>query len=260
MYGLSNVKDRNSVNVNLLTDIQKPRMEKLMKGGKTFAEAKLQSIKEIGRSFYFTEAQLKDINPEDVRLTGTDEASKMLLAISAIMLEGKTEAQLTQFLSLYSEDLTDNGMIDNAGVKQKINESSFRLHQWDSNHKRPIDYIIENIEKYYKTLGKTVKIADFSAYVDHNKNADLSDYHTHKPDLSFETLVRDYSKGKTITATQILARVLGKGKDGYTLKSIVISDATKATVSGMKPNLQINVLNVGSFTASITLEHPKFLM
>ena len=229
-----------------------------MEAGKTFAEAKKQSTIEIGRSFYLTEKQLKNINPEDIKLTGTDEASKILLAISAIMLEGKSEAQLTQFLAQYSDDLEDNGKIDNDAIQKTISESSFRLHQWDRLHKRPIDYIIKNVEDYYKKLGKTVKIGDFSAYVDHNKNGDLTDYNTHKPALSFDGITRDYTGGKTITTAQILAKLLGKGKDGYRLKNITVADASFATVSGTAPKLQIDLKKTGRFTVSVTLEHNNF--
>ena len=183
LYAISNVKDRNSVNVNILTHIQKPRMEKLMKDGKTFAEAKAQSLIEIGKSFYLSEKQLKGIKPEDIKLTGTDEASMILLALSAIILEGKTEAELTQFLAQYSDDLADNGVLDEEKIKKTISESSYRLSKWDKDGKRHIDKIREKIVAYYKKLGKKITIGDFGKYIDHNKNGDLSDYKTLKPDL-----------------------------------------------------------------------------
>ena len=256
LYALADVRDRSSVNVNIVTHIQKQRLEALVAKGTDFLEAKKQTIKEIGQSFYLTEAQLKGIlQPEDMKLTENNESSKILLAISSIMIEGKTEAQLTQFLTQYSNDLADNGVIDNEAIQKAISESSYRLQQRDIGGKRPIDRIINNLENYYKTLGKTVNIPNFSSYVDHNKNKDLSDYKNRSPFLTFKPLVVPYTS-KTITTDQILAQVFGKEKEGYTLKSITsLNPSGVASVSGTKPNLSLTFVKAGTFTATLVLEH-----
>ena len=260
LYAVSNVKDRSSVNVNLLTHLQKPRVEKLIEQGKTFAEAKAQSLLEIGKSFYLTDKDLKGINPEDIQLTGKDAASLMLLAASSIVLEGKTEGELTQFLTQYSDDLADNGVIDKKEIQESIRESSYRLHLWDKNHKRLIDYIAENVVAYYKKMGKTVTLGDFGKYIDHNKNGDLGDYKSLKPTLSFQGMVRSLSGGKKISTQEILKQLGGQGKAGYTIKTIELSglNGTFAKVTGTKPNLGLELLKTGEFKATITLEHPKF--
>ena len=260
LYAVSNVKDRSSVNVNLLTHLQKPRVEKLMEKGKTFAEAKAQSLLEIGKSFYLTDKDLKGINPEDIQLTGKDAASLMLLAASSIVLEGKKEAALTQFLTQYSDDLADNGVIDKKEIQASIRESSYRLHLWDDKHKRPIDYIAENVVAYYKKMGKTVTIGDFGKYIDHNKDGDLSDYKSLKPTLNFQGMVRGLSGGKKISTQEILKQLGGQGKAGYTIKTIALSglNSSFAKVTGAKPNLGLELLKTGEFKATITLEHPQF--
>ena len=74
--------------------------------------------------------------------------------------------------------------------------------------------------------------------------------------FTFTKFVRDDSSGtKKITADQLLAQIPNAKTQGYTLKSIAISDASFATVSGTKPNLQITLLKPGTFTANIVLEH-----
>ena len=62
----------------------------------------------------------------------------------------------------------------------------------------------------------------------------------------------------TITKTQILAQVQEQ-KDGYTIKSIAVSDSEIAEVKGTKPNFSIKIKKVGTFTATIILEKTGFL-
>ena len=258
LYALSDIEDKNSANVNLLTHMQKLRIEKLVEQGKSFKEARDQSFKEVGKSFYLTEKHLEGMVAENISLTGGDNASMVLLALSAIVLEGKSEAELTQFLTNYSGDLSDNGVIDSEKIRKTIQESSYRLHLWDDKHKAPIDYIRENVEKRYKDLGKKITIGDFGQYIDHNRNADLSDYNMRSPTLYFDGILVSKNSKKVSTA-QIMGKIKGNGTLGYTLKSITVNDASYARVTGVKPNLGLELLRLGKFTADVVLEHANYL-
>ena len=76
------------------------------------------------------------------------------------------------------------------------------------------------------------------------------------PILTFQKFTRNYKENKTITTEQILAKIEGT-KTNYTLKSIVLSNAT-GNVLGIKANLQINILKAGNFTATIVLERENY--
>ena len=78
------------------------------------------------------------------------------------------------------------------------------------------------------------------------------------PSLSFDAYIGTFSSGKRITAADILGQIPQTAKAGYTLKSIASSDTNIATVTGSKPNLQINILRSGNFTADIVLEKTNY--
>ena len=80
-------------------------------------------------------------------------------------------------------------------------------------------------------------------------------------DLVFHKLVRNYTahqKSFTITASELLKQIPNAASAGYTLKSLTVSDASLATVSGTKPNFIITTSGHGRFTARMVLESERF--
>ncbi len=74
--------------------------------------------------------------------------------------------------------------------------------------------------------------------------------------LTFNKRNKSFSIGGSFSTSEILAGVAGT-KDGYTLKEIKnVSPSGFARVNGTKPNLSLAMIKVGSFTATICLEHP----
>ncbi|MBK6282275.1 MAG: hypothetical protein IPF54_06065 [Draconibacterium sp.] len=47
LYSLSDLTDKNTINVNVLSTLEKPRIEYLVENGKSFSEAKKQAQKEV---------------------------------------------------------------------------------------------------------------------------------------------------------------------------------------------------------------------
>ncbi len=79
----------------------------------------------------------------------------------------------------------------------------------------------------------------------------------YSPSFTFNKLTKNI-KTPIITTAEILSSVIGY-KVGYTLKNITnISDNDLASVLGSKPNFEINLKKVGSFTVTIVLEHSKY--
>ena len=75
--------------------------------------------------------------------------------------------------------------------------------------------------------------------------------------LTFNKLTETFSSGGSFSTNEILAGVQGSGKTNYTLKSIGnLSPSGVASVSGSKPNLSLNFIKAGTFTATLVLEHP----
>ncbi len=73
--------------------------------------------------------------------------------------------------------------------------------------------------------------------------------------LTFNRVSKAFVSGGNFTTSEILAGVAGT-KSGYTLKEIKALDPSDvASVTGTKPNLSLTMTKIGSFTATIVLEH-----
>ncbi len=73
--------------------------------------------------------------------------------------------------------------------------------------------------------------------------------------LTFSKRTKKVSSSGSFSTDEILGGVQGT-KAGYTLKSIsVLSPAGVASVSGRKPNFSLTMTKIGSFTATLVLEH-----
>ena len=88
-----------------------------------------------------------------------DESSKILLAISSILLHKRSEAQLTEFLAKFIDDFKADGKISNAEITKNIAYSSQKLF-------RKIKTIKDHIISRYAELGQTIAIGNFEHYID----------------------------------------------------------------------------------------------
>ena len=72
--------------------------------------------------------------------------------------------------------------------------------------------------------------------------------------LTFDKLITDK---RTVTRAEILGQVQGE-KLGYTLKSITVGNTAFAQAAGTAPDISLTLKKVGTFTATIVLEHPLY--
>lgn len=153
--------DKANVNVNILTHLEMPRVMNLVSSGKNFQEAKQQAQKELLNAFLITN-QL--ITPEETSITANNTSANILIAISSILLNERSDAQFTEFMSSLRNDLSDGTITQD--TKNKIAESSLGLSY--SNIK-------ENIKKRYEELGKTVEIGSFELFIDGDGDGQIGD-------------------------------------------------------------------------------------
>ncbi len=76
--------------------------------------------------------------------------------------------------------------------------------------------------------------------------------------LTWTKQTKPFSSGREITNTELLAGVTGSGKNGYTIKTVTISNdgGTGATVSGSGTSAKITSYNkAGTLTLTIVLQH-----
>ena len=157
LSALSDLTDSSSVNVNLMTHLEKKRVEYLMDSSKmTFAAAKTQAQTEILKIFNIENVTLGNSETLDISKSGDGNAA--LLAISAILQSNKTEAELTELLSTINTDIRTDGTMDSTITKATLVAAM--------EYVKPLQSTIRsNIETRYNTLGLSVSIPSFETYI-----------------------------------------------------------------------------------------------
>lgn len=150
LYALSDITDKTTINVNILTHLEKSRVEYLIGQEVPFTEAKDSAQKEILAMFGFKNNEIANSEALDISIDNEDNA--ILLAISVILQGNNSVADLTEILANISTDLREDGILNNEiirssfyNVTQTINLVSVR----------------GNLEARYENLGVTATIPDF---------------------------------------------------------------------------------------------------
>ena len=156
LQALSDLNDNSSVNVNLMTHLEKKRVEYLMDNSKmTFAAAKTQAQTEIMKIFNIENVTLG--NSETLDISKSGDGNAVLLAISAILQSDKTEAELTELLSTINTDIRTDGTLDSTNTKATLVTAMEYLKTRHST-------IRSNIETRYSNLGISATIPAFESY------------------------------------------------------------------------------------------------
>ena len=122
---------RNSVNVNILTQLEIPRIEQLAMNHIDFAEAKAQAEREIFAAFgidtvqlysqpYFTDGRTDKPVAEDLDMFGNSEYSAALFAISVMLQGDRSETEMMSLANNLAEDIKGDGVWNDPNWKIKI--------------------------------------------------------------------------------------------------------------------------------------------
>lgn len=154
LNALSDISDKNSINVNLLSSLEKPRTEYLIKHGSGFNEAKTQAQSEVLSLFNIQKEGMETSEELDISKEGDNNA--ILLAISLVLQGYRTEGELTELLSNISSDLTEDGVLSNTSLGSKLINQALMLDTIS---------IRNNLESRYGDLGVDATIPGFEKYI-----------------------------------------------------------------------------------------------
>lgn len=154
LYALSDITTQNQVNINLLTHLEKPRVEFLMEGGQSFEESKTQAQKEVLAIFNIDKLDIKTSEKLSISENGEDNA--ILLAISSILQGYHSESEMTELVSNIRNDLFLDGILNSDTLGSELINQAVSLDT---------AAIRNNLLKRYKEIGATAKIPDFGKYV-----------------------------------------------------------------------------------------------
>lgn len=117
LNALTDLSDRDNVNINLLTHLAYDRVLHLVDSGASVSEAKIQAEAEIFNAFEIT----GDFDAaEDLNIFSNRDGDAALLAISVLLLGDRSEADLTELMTMLSMDMEKDGVWDDEPNKAKI--------------------------------------------------------------------------------------------------------------------------------------------
>ena len=164
------VKDVNAANVNVLTHLERTRVEYLVQHeALDFAEAKRQARKEVLAIFGFSLPEATTF--ESLNLNN----DAILLAVSCI-LQGACPkvlpapnftGEMAALMAEISTDIRTDGKLDNEALKRKLTINAYDISVLDntSPYYRSLSEIRDNLAARYTELGVNTPIPDFESYV-----------------------------------------------------------------------------------------------
>lgn len=154
LYALSDITDLTSVNVNILTHLEKQRVDYLISQNNTFAEAKKTAQAEIMAIFGITLSGMS--NSETLDISVNSEGNAILLAISIMLQGNRSVGDLTELLANINNDIRTDGKMDSQSIMTSLRNSTKEL---------VLPSIRSNLESRYQALGISATIPDFEKYI-----------------------------------------------------------------------------------------------
>jgi len=159
LYSLADIEAINSVNVNVLTHLEKPRVEYLVRQGSGFAAAKKQAQREVLAIFGF-----EPLNASSEGLSLTNDAA--LLAVSCILQGVLSTGDMMELMANIIADIKEDGKLDNMALGSKLLHNALSARFL-------LSTIRDNLTKKYSELGMNVTIPDFESYIEAFTNSGL---------------------------------------------------------------------------------------
>lgn len=162
LQAIVDVKDKSTLNINLLTNAVKPRVFHLMSEGSNFNDANSQAKTEFMNFMGVNESAISDFDQLNIVEEGNLNA--VLLAYSIICQRwtgylnerpGLT-GELSELSSNISLDFKENGEINNEDIINQLLSNIASLNYQN---------IRNNISNRYNTLGISVEVPDFEYYI-----------------------------------------------------------------------------------------------
>lgn len=172
LYALSDISYQNSLNINILTHLEKARVEYLMKSGKTFLVSKAQAQKEILAIFNIESSTIKV--SESLNINEQGDANGILLAVSSLIQGFRSESEMTELLSNISTDIKTDGILNNSAIGSALINQAIALDT---------SAIRANLIKRYTEIGAPANIPYFGKFI---KNfIDKTPFEITQPPISY---------------------------------------------------------------------------
>ena len=228
LYALADISDANSVNINILTHLERPRLEYLIKEkGMSFADAKQQARKEVLNVF--------GVNPtDDISLEQLNLSSDAILLLVSSVVQGHLQTgEVSELLAAISADIRTDGELNNPALGSQLANNIAYLD---------IDKIQSNLIKKYNELGTEYSIAvnDLNKYVQEFKT------NTNYQQTEFITYPAEGRYGLNILADEVTTVIRWQK---YSMKANIPTGAKlKIRIKGRLPLPGESIYSWGAYT------------
>lgn len=154
LYALSDLSNRSSLNVNVLSNLEKSRVDYLVSNGTGFSAAKQQAQTEILSIFEIEKDQISESEQLDISKPGDENA--ILLAVSVILQGHLSVSDLSELLANISTDIREDGQLNSQSLSSTLINNAKTIN---------LATIRTNLENRYEQLGLNTSIPDFEKYV-----------------------------------------------------------------------------------------------
>ena len=154
LFALSDLSVKTSLNVNILSTLERNRVYYLISNGKDFASAKNQAQSEILKIFNLQKSDIPISEKLDIAKSGDDNA--ILLAISVIVQGYLPVSDLSELIANIITDIREDGILNSQTLGSALinNAKTIKLSS-----------IRDNLKNRYNVLGIDAAIPDFEKYV-----------------------------------------------------------------------------------------------
>jgi hypothetical protein len=154
LTALADVTDTASINANVLSHIERPRVEYLIGTGVDFHEAKRQAQGEVLAIFGIDAEGVGASETLDIARGTVGDAA--LLAVSLILQGTNTVGEMSELLSNISTDLRTDGALNSASTGTALMNEAMVAN---------LPSVRENLVQRYERLGITANVGDFESHV-----------------------------------------------------------------------------------------------
>lgn len=156
LTALSDITKHTTINVNVLTHLEKRRVEYLVnEEGKSFDDAKSMAQSEVLAVFGFDVDNMDD--SESLDYINDSEPNAALLAISVILQGKRGVGELSELLTTISDGMSNSGVFYDEDVIGNLRETALALN---------MESIRNNLEARYADLAIEATIPDFEYFIE----------------------------------------------------------------------------------------------
>ncbi|SMO39370.1 Starch-binding associating with outer membrane [Saccharicrinis carchari] len=241
------LRNKSSVNVNIITHLMRDRIIALFAKGKSFSDAYVQAQMEVMKAFALQQFSDKDAITFSV-VSGTDQAAA-LIVVSATLLKDRAEGSFTEYMAELQAQLKVDGAFSEKN-KQEL---------WSNASSLKLDAIAKNLVNRYTSIGEQITVKDLNYFVDWDGDGiagnEMGNPNEEKH-LAFETDTLRIGKEGGDFSVKIRAnlRYNFKGPQNQEESLVLIEPSTFKMGIGTKDMNLTRTLNIEDNTLNIKIE------